>query len=237
MLSVFQNSSRVTKAEDLIEPVADVEDELARLLLLADEPYELVDSRRVQGGCRLIVDDDAGLGRRALGDLDEMLLRDSKIPAGDVGVEIDADMIEHRAGSPPHRRPVNEAVSPRLSSKENILGDCQIRKQREFLKDRGNARLASARCAAEAHLAAHESDLAGIGRINTGEQLHQCRFPCAVLSCDRMRGPCKSRKGYRGKRLDRTEPLCDRLGRYAGQMRPTAERRSLDPRTKVGSAA
>ena len=112
------------------------------------EPDELVDSRRVQGGRRLVVDDDAGLGRRALGDLDEMLLRDGKIAAGDVGVEIDADMIEHCAGSPPHRRPVDEAVPPRLSAKENVLGDGQVGKQREFLKDRGDARLCerSLRC-------------------------------------------------------------------------------------------
>ncbi len=209
MLSVFQDCGRVTKAEDLVEPVADVEDELASLLLLADEPHELVDSRRVQGGRRLVVDDDGGLGRRALGDLDEMLLRDGKIAARDVGAEIDADMIEHCAGSPPHRGPVDKTVSPRLSAKENVLSDGQVGKQRQFLKDCGDARPASVRRAAAAHLATHERDLAEVGRINTGEQLHQRRFPCAILSGDRMHGPCEPRKGNRRKRLDRTEQCCD----------------------------
>ena len=149
--------------------MTDVEDKLARALLLADKPDELAHPVRVERGGRFVVDDDAGLGGRALGDLDQMLLGEGKIAAQDVDVDVESEAIEHRAGPPPHRGSVDEAEPSRLPAEVDVLRNGQVGKQRELLEDRGDARRARLRRAAEADFATVEGDLAGIGRIDPGE--------------------------------------------------------------------
>ena len=140
-----------------------------------------------------------------------MLLGDSEVAAGNVGVEIDARMFEHCAGSPPHATSGRRSrIADRLASKEKILGDCEVGKSVSSWNTVETPALRASRGLPKAHLAAREMISPAVGSINAGEQLHQSRFAGAVLARDRMDGPGKSaRKGHRGKRLGRAETLGD----------------------------
>ena len=75
-LAVAEDRHAVGQGEDLVHLVRDVEDGRARLAEVVDHPEEPVDLGVGQGRGRLIHDQDRGLVRQRLGDLDHLLVAD-----------------------------------------------------------------------------------------------------------------------------------------------------------------
>ena len=85
--------------------------------------------------------------------------------------------------------PVDEAAAaPPLVAEEDVLGDRQVRHQRELLVDDHDPDVLAVADAAEVHRLAVVDDLAVVaaGRVDAREHLHQRGLAGAVLTADRV---------------------------------------------------
>ena len=219
--AVFEHRDGVAETEDLLEPVADVENRFPARAQIVDQRSERIDLGVVERRGRLVEDEHGRVGRDALCDLDQLLLRDRQARREPVRRDREADALEHRARVRRHLARVERAARERLAAEIEILGHREIRQQREFLEDGGNAaheRVAGSRkrCA----LAAYEQ-VARIGPLDAGEQLHERRFAGAVLARDGVNGTGAHGERDVGDGFRRPEALTERsrLDRRAGVRR------------------
>ena len=138
-----------------------------------------------EAGCRLVHDDEAGLQRQSLGDLDELPLRERQ--AGDtcIGTEIGAELLEQWRCLAAQRDAVDQPERPafqRLAANEDIGGGRQIVEEVEFLMDEGDTCPHRSVDGKPVNLLAVEFDHAA-GRLDdAAENFHQGRFAGAVLA-------------------------------------------------------
>ena len=185
---VLEDGDPPRQLEDLFQPVRDVEHGQTALL---QEPHPLeegVDLVRRKRGGRLIHDQDAGLERERLGDLDRLLLGDGELAHQGAGRDgaLDAEL-----GQQPGRRLLHRAVvderSPRwLAAEKDVLGDRPLREEVELLVDDAHPPLLRLPRVAEADLLAVEEDRPRVGLIGADEDLHQGALAGAVLADDGM---------------------------------------------------
>ena len=100
-----------------------------------------------------------------------------------VRVEIHAHRGEQAARLDVHPRGVNRPgeTPAEFASEEDVLGDVEVRHQREFLKDHGDAQAARVRWRCDAHRLPQEQELTAVRMVRAAERLHQRRFAGAVL--------------------------------------------------------
>ncbi len=82
--------------------------------------------------------------------------------------------------------PVDQPEALRRVSDDDVVGNREIRDQRQLLEDADDARLVRYRRVGEPHLAAGERHCALVGLHHPGHDLDQRRFPGAVLAEDRV---------------------------------------------------
>ena len=119
-----------------------------------------------------------------LGDLDQLLLADADIGDQRLGVFLEADLLEQRAGARLVGVPVDDAEPGVLVAEEDVLGDRQHRHQRKLLVDDDDAEMLAVVDAFEMAILAAIDDRAviGAGRIDARQHLHQRRLAGAVLA-------------------------------------------------------
>ena len=185
-LAVAHHRHPVGDARHFLEPVRDIDDADAARGDLAHHREEPLDLRRRQRRRRLVHDQDArGVGQR-LGDGDDLPPADRQFADRLVDVDLDADRLEARARLAAHRRPVEHARARQLAAEEEIGGDVEARHEVELLEDRGDAGGLRGARVGEAHRLAVDPHLAGVGRDDAGEDVHQRRLAGAVLAEQRM---------------------------------------------------
>ena len=184
VLAVLEHRHHVAEPEDLVEPVADVEHQLALRLQCLDQRFQLVDLGPVQRRGRLVEDEYRGVGRHPLGDFDQLLLADAQAGAGALRIERDADARQHRLRLGQHAPALQPAQPGRLAAQHQVLGHRQVGQHRQLLKHRGDAGRAGRRRAQQPQRPAVDQQLAGIGWVHTGQQLHQRRLAGAVFTGD-----------------------------------------------------
>ena len=69
---------------------------------------------------------------------------------------------------------------------DEVVGDTQVRRQRELLVDHGDPQLLGVARPVEADRLAIQLDLAVVPALGLGEQLHEGRLAGAVLAGDRV---------------------------------------------------
>ena len=123
-LPVLQDGDIVGDLEDLVEPVRDVNNRDAQLDQRTNNREQAVEFLSGQNCRRLVHDDEIGVLRQGLGDLDHLLAGDGQIADVRRGREPNAEPLEQVGaffGHPPH---VDDAESiARLTAEENILAD------------------------------------------------------------------------------------------------------------------
>ena len=152
---------------------------------LADDLEQPLAFGRRQGRGRLVHDQDAGLERQRLGDLDQLLLADPQGADAGVGVEVDA-----QAGSA-----ARGAARSRAAAVDDQPGDQRVSRPRKMLSATlsSGTRLSSwwmmampaasaSRGAGEADRRAIERELAVVVGMDAGQDLHQRRLAGAVLA-------------------------------------------------------
>ena len=96
MLAVAEHRRPVAKLEDFIEAMADEQDGDAARARLADDREQPIDLVRRQRRRRFVQDQDAGVDRKRLGDLDELLIGHRKAADDRTWVHPDAETCEDR---------------------------------------------------------------------------------------------------------------------------------------------
>ena len=143
----------------------------------------------VEGRGRLVEDQQLHALRQRLRDLDQLLLADADVLDLGGRVLLQADAREQLLRLLVGLVPVDEADRALdLVVEEDVLGDRQVRAERQLLVDDDDAlRLAVAQVV-EVHGLVLEDDLAlvGAGRVDAGEHLHEGGLAGAVLAADRV---------------------------------------------------
>ena len=186
-LAVAEDGVAVGDAENLIELVADEEDRLALALQEFDEQKELLDLLGRECGGRLVHDDDLRVDRHGARDRDEVLVGDAEVAQPRVGVDV-AGMhrVEHFARVGAHGLPVDRAeAGARRVAEKDVLGHREVVEQHGLLVDGGDAVLEGLVGAGKMDGLAADADLAGVGLVDAGEDLHQRRLAGAVLADQR----------------------------------------------------
>ena len=88
---------------------------------------------------RLVEDQQLDFLAQRLGDLDQLLLADADIGDQRLGVFVEADLLQQRAGARLVGVPVDDAVLGVLVAEEDVFGDRQHRHQRKLLVDDDDA--------------------------------------------------------------------------------------------------
>ena len=101
-----------------------------------DDAEQPVDLRARQRSRRLVHHDHSRVRRQRLRDLDELLVGDREPASQPVGVEPDAELLEHGGRLAAHP-PAVDAAEPleRLHADEDVLGDGQVGEERRLLED------------------------------------------------------------------------------------------------------
>ncbi len=86
-----------------------------------------------------------------------------------------------------HRARVDPAAgAQRLAPDEDVLGHRQVREQRRFLVDDGDALVGRVAGAGEEDGLAVDGEQPGVGLVHAGEDLDQCGLAGSVLTHERM---------------------------------------------------
>ena len=187
--AVADDGGRVGDRRDLTELVRDHD---AGDALVAEAAHQVQQVRRVdvvERRCGLVEDQQPHLLGQRLGDLHQLLLADAQLDDRGDRVLVQPDRPQQRRGLGVGAVPVDEpAAAPALVAEEDVLGDRQVRHQREFLVDDDDAARFAVLDAPEADRLAVQDDLAVVAarRVDPGQHLHQGGLPGAVLAADRV---------------------------------------------------
>ena len=97
---VAQHGDEVADADQLLQAMRDVDDGDAARLEVGDDTEEDFDLGGAQGRGRLVHDQDAGVLRHRLGDLDELLLADAQLLDRRARIDARLQALQQRAGPP-----------------------------------------------------------------------------------------------------------------------------------------
>ena len=180
--AVPHDGDAVAQVEDLVETVRDEEDAGPASRRLRATANSRSTSTPLKGRRRLVHDQDFGVQRNRLGDLDDLLVRDGQA-FGDAGrVDRNAKAVEQLARLPDHRRRADEPEAALgLAADENVLRDAQVREERGLLVDDRDSGVLALGNVAELDALARHLEVAGIGVVQAGEDFHQRGLAGAVL--------------------------------------------------------
>ena len=135
-----------------------------------EQPLHL-DRRERRGG--LVHDQDLGLARQRLGDLDELLLGDRQSSSDPIGIHLHAEAFEDPVHLGFHGPVVNPSSTTQgLTADEHVLGHGQVRKQRGLLIDHGDPRRTRIRGSPQHDLTPVHEQRAGVRLMDAAEDLH-----------------------------------------------------------------
>ena len=178
-----QNGDPVRHREHLVQLVRHQHDTPAGARLVAQEREQRGDLGRGEHGCRLVEREDVRLLEQHLEDLDPLALAHPQ--RGNRDVEGHGE--PGRVGK--HRRALAHAGERQLETaptsahaQREVLEHGEVGDQREVLMDEADARGPCVARGAEADRLAAHSQLAAVGRVESGEDLEQGGLAGAVLS-------------------------------------------------------
>ena len=106
--AVTEDDHTIGAGFDLVQPVGDKDDRHAIGLELADDPHQPIGLGGRQAGSRLIHNDDAGVERKRLGDLQKLALRKGEVGNQIVDLEVDVQSLQQRRHDALRRLAVDE---------------------------------------------------------------------------------------------------------------------------------
>ena len=188
-------------------------DEHERLASLDEQPHHVeqpIDLVGRERRGRLVEDDDLGVGRQRLQDLDHLTLACRECAHGRPQGQAAAlsELVEQRRGALGEVLPSKPAGRAELGQ-VNILENAQIRRETRLLhhhRDAGADRLARGD---EAHGSAEQPDLAPVGRQVAGDNARERGFSGAVGADQGMDLPGAEHEARAGERLGALERLPD----------------------------
>ncbi len=221
--AVAENADPVGDAEDLGQPVADVDDPDAGAAPLVNQRVETVDVLRPEGRRRLVEEQHLRLGEQCLDDLEELSLRERQRPRGrgrrDVEVELGQPV-----GRPSVHASVRRSEVGRCREVE-VLGHRQVQHVRVRLIGDAETEPAALGRRHSPALGLADDDGALVGSEEPAGDVQQRRFPGPVLPDEGVDLAGTAVDADLTKRLYRTERLGHASQReHGGSRRPTCRR-------------
>ena len=182
----------------LLEEVADVEHGHAPRGEAADQREQPVDVAARQAAGRLVHQHHARPRGDRAADLDHLPRADRQRAHARVGVDLGvAELGQHLARAPPGGRAVDEPAAARLLADEDVLGDREVREERQLLVDEGDPGLA--RLARRARrVRARRRARGGPSRPAAGRR--RSRAACSCRRRSRRPAPAPRRRAARASR-------------------------------------
>ena len=207
--AVAEDRDPVAVVEDLHHAVRDVDDRNAARGEVAHDPEQHLCLGLGQCRGRLVEDEDAAIERQRLGNLDELLARDRERP--DQHGRVDrAERRQRRAGALVQRLVVHEPFPARVDlGHEDVLRHRHVRAERDLLVDEADPEFLRAGRRGDLHRLAVQDDLATVGAQDAVDDVHQRRFPGAVLAGDGVHLAAAQLEVDAAQRLDRAERFAD----------------------------
>ena len=196
---------------ELLEPVRDVDDPDAVRTEVPDDPEQLVDLRVGERRRRLVHHQDGGIERQRLGDLDHLLLGDLEVADTGTRIELEVQALDQLLRLPIEPPIVEQEARPaaRLAAEEDVLGDRQVRRQVQLLVDHADAKVQRGSRVGDLDRLPLEPDLAGVGLVHAGQDLHQRGLAGAVLADQGVDLAGTELEACVGERVDAGEVLGD----------------------------
>ena len=190
--AVPENRHIVGNREDLIHLVGDVDDAHAMRLEVRDDRKEVLHFAFGERGSRLIHDQDVGLEGDGLGNLNDLPIGDGQVPDLDLRIEVNVQPAKQMLRHAAHLlmiHEIHESQSPHwLPPNPDVLCDRHVRHQVEFLMDHRDPRIEGSERRRQLHRFTLQSDLACVGLIDAGNDLHQGRFARTILAHEGVDG-------------------------------------------------
>ncbi len=186
-LAVAEDRHALAERKHLLEPVRDEEHRYAGLVQGSGNLEEAVDLDGGERRRRLVHDDDSGIEREGLGDLNQLLLGNGEPERYPVEVEPDAEPFEDRLGVCMHRLEVDAAPGAQgLAPDEDVLDHREVGEERRLLVNHCDPGVASVGRAAQGDLDTVDEQLPAVGRVHSREDLHERRLARPVLADEGM---------------------------------------------------
>ena len=198
----------------------DIDDSQAAGAEALEHHEEAVHFERRQRRRGLVENQHTRVDREGARDLHHLLLRDTQATDRRRGADAHAELVQERLHRAVHLAALQERAAA-LAAEPDVLGDRQLRHQREFLVDDAQPTQPDSEGLPDRKRLAVEQDAAAIGRHGATEHLDERRFAGAVFPDERV--------DFAGRELEldlveRTDTAVD-LGQARGTEERSARRR------------
>jgi hypothetical protein len=175
---------------------------------------------------RLVHDQDLGVVRQGLGDLDHLLRGDGEVTDDAADVERQPQALDQGRGLAVEPALVDEdAADPGLLADRDVLRHREVGHEVELLVDDADPGVPGLLRAADLQRLPVHREVAGVRGVDAGEQLHQRRLAGAVLADDGEHLVVPQLEVHVGERLHAGEALADPGHLEQGGRRPRPGRR------------
>ena len=181
VLAVADDRGALADAAQLRHAVADIHHAHALGLQPLDDLEQLVDLPLGQRRRGFVQHQDLGVEADGLGDLDHLLLGHAQLAHHGVGVQVDAQIVQDLFGFAVHHRVIDKDAALVRPPDKNVVGHAQMAAHVQLLHDDGDAELMRFGDRVDVDLFALDKDLALVGVVYAGQNLHQRRLACAVF--------------------------------------------------------
>ena len=184
VLAIPEHDHSVGQPGDLTQSMRDVHDAHAAGSKVFDDPEQIFSlaGRKARG--RLVHDEHAGLGREGLGNFHELLLPDGQRSHAGVRRDVEPDGPQELSRLAAQPRRIQQSPASGFAAQEEIGRDVQVLGQIEFLVDEGDAQPEGFFDGPQGRWNPVDPDLARVGGLHPGEDLHQGALAGPVLTDD-----------------------------------------------------
>src|SRR3984957_18113282 len=210
--AVTEDDHTVGAGFHLVQPVGDKDDRYAIGLELADDPHQAFSLGGRQAGSRLIHNDDAGVERERLGDLQQLSLRKGEVGNQIVDLEVDVQSLQQRRHDAFHRLAVDEFKGTgrqRLPPDQHIRANVEIVEEIQFLMNEGDSGIQRFGDIEGVVRDAVDLDRSLVGFDDPAKNLHQRRFAGPILADQRENFASAHGQADTGKGADAGIALAD----------------------------
>ncbi len=188
--AVAQHGHPVHDLRHLVEAVGDIDDAHAAGLEFVDDLEQLRRLRFGQRRGRLVHDQDRGIHREGLGDLDHLLLGHRQRLHQSVRADVHPQPVEASLRIRAQPCPVDEPAAPGLACQVDVFRHRQVRDQVQFLVDDDDSQPLGHLGRGELHRIAAEGDASAIGLVHPAHDLHEGGLARTVLAAQGMHFAC-----------------------------------------------
>src|ERR1700722_14955581 len=186
--AVTEDDHTIGASFHLVQPVGDKDDRHAIGLELADHPHQPIGLGGRQAGSRLIHNDDAGVERKGLGNLQKLTLSKGEVGNKIVDLEVDVQSLQQRRHDALHRLAVDgleggggQGFAPNQPIRANV----EIVEEIQFLMNEGDSGIQRLADGERAMRGAVDLDRSLVGFDHPANNLHKRRLAGPILADQR----------------------------------------------------